>query len=108
MSDTKAFFEEKLPEKFKADPSRAEGMDGKYQFAIEGEGTWVVDVADGAMNVCAGECDDAGCTLKCTAEDWGAILGGELEPTTAFMSGKLLIEGDMAMAMKLQPILGDI
>ncbi len=109
MSEIKSFFEEKLPAKFSADPSKAESMSGKYLFVIEGDGggAWSVDFpGGGAMEIAAGECDDAACKIIVQAEDWTGILNGEMDATTAFMTGKLRIEGDMAMAMKLQPILG--
>ena len=111
MSDIKAFFEEKLPAKFKDNPDAAEGMAGSYEFVVDGDdgGTWVVDFPEGGgMNVTPGATEEPGCRIKVTAEDWGGIVSGELDPTTAFMSGKLMIEGDMAMAMKLQPILSGI
>ena len=99
---------EQLPQKFEADPGKAEGMEGKYLFVIDGEGTWAVTITEGGMEVTEGACDDAGCTIKVAGEDWNAIIAGELETTTAFMTGKLQIEGDMSMAMKLPPLLGDL
>ena len=108
MSEVKSFFEEKLPAKFKDDPSKAEGMDGVFEFNVEGDGggTWAVAIADGALTVTEGANEEAGCKIKVQVEDWNAILSQELDATQAFMTGKLMIEGDMAMAMKLQPILG--
>lgn len=109
MADIKAFFEQRLPSEFAADPSRAEGMSGTYEFNIAGDGGGVWTVAlDGGLKVTVGECADAQCKIKATSEDWGTILNKELDPTTAFMTGKLMIEGDMGMAMKLQPLLGSL
>jgi putative sterol carrier protein len=34
------------------------------------------------------------------------MLGGDLDPTTAFMMGKLKVEGDMSIAMKLSSVTG--
>jgi len=111
MSEIKAFFEDQLPAKFNDDPSRAEGMAGTYEFVVDGEGggSWIVDFPEGGgMEVKAGPCEEPGCRIKVAVEDWNAILAKELDATTAFMSGKLIVEGDMSMAMKLQPILGDM
>lgn len=47
---------------------------------------------------------DADCTIKMTAEDLGDLLSGELNPTAAFMGGKMQVEGDMNVAMKLGSI----
>ena len=47
----------------------------------------------------------ADCTVIVSKDDLVAMTQGELDPTTAFMTGKLKINGDMAVAMALQPIL---
>ncbi|MDP2330038.1 MAG: SCP2 sterol-binding domain-containing protein [Reyranella sp.] len=47
----------------------------------------------------------ADCTLKMDFSDFSDLIGGKLDGMTAFMTGKLKIEGDMGVAMKLQTIL---
>ena len=69
---------------------------GTVKFDIEGEGAILID-ADGAR---AGD-DDADVTLSASAETFKAILDGDQNPTSAFMTGKLKVDGDMGMAMKL-------
>ena len=49
--------------------------------------------------------DAADCTLKITAEDLGKIMQGQLDPTMAFMTGKLKVQGSTAIAMKLSSVL---
>ena len=51
--------------------------------------------------------DDKGadCTIKMDFGDFADLIGGKLDGMTAFMTGKLKIEGDMGVAMKLQSIL---
>jgi putative sterol carrier protein len=51
--------------------------------------------------------DDKGadCTIKMDFSDFADLIGGKLDGMTAFMTGKLKIEGDMGVAMKLQTIL---
>ena len=78
-----------------------DGFDGSVKFEIEGEGSVVVDGA----GVRAGD-DDADCTLKADAETFEAMLNGDLNPTAAFMSGRLAVDGDMGTAMRLGSILG--
>ncbi|MBU3259320.1 SCP2 sterol-binding domain-containing protein [Roseovarius sp. PS-C2] len=75
-------------------------FDGTAKFQIEGEGAIMID-SDGAR---AAD-DDADVTLSADAETFQAILEGDLDPTAAFMSGKLSVDGDMGMAMKLGSIL---
>ena len=50
--------------------------------------------------------DEADVTLSASAEVFEAILEGEQNSTAAFMTGKLSVDGDMGMAMKLAGILG--
>lgn len=47
----------------------------------------------------------ADCTIKMDFSDFADLIGGKLDGMTAFMTGKLKIEGDMGVAMKLQTIL---
>lgn len=77
-----------------------EGFSGTAKFDIEGEGTIIVD-ENGASAADA----DADVTLSASADVFKAILDGEQNPTAAFMTGKLSVDGDMGMAMKLSGIL---
>ena len=47
----------------------------------------------------------ADCTVIVSKDDLVAMTQGDLDPTTAFMTGKLKINGDMSVALSLQPIL---
>jgi putative sterol carrier protein len=76
------------------------GFDGSAKFEIEGEGGIIID-ADGAR---AGD-DETDVTLTATTEVFRAILDGEMNPTTAFMTGKLSVDGNMGQAMKLSSVL---
>lgn len=62
---------------------------------------------DGNQNPPAVSNDDkaADCTIKIDFSDFSDLIGGKLDGMTAFMTGKLKIEGDMGVAMKLQSIL---
>jgi putative sterol carrier protein len=98
--DIREFFEG-LPGR--VDPSKTAGMNNAYVFDIEGAGTWTVAVNDGAIEV--SEDGGAGdCTIAASAENFEKIISGEQNPTTAYMSGKLKIKGDMGAAMKLQKL----
>ena len=76
------------------------GFDGTAKFAIEGEGSIIID-ENGAR---AGD-DDADVTMTATTEVFKSILDGEMNPTAAFMTGKLSVDGDMGQAMKLAAVL---
>lgn len=77
-----------------------ESFDGSAKFAIEGEGAIIID-ADGVR----ASDDEADVTMTADVETFQAILDGELNPTAAFMGGKLAIDGDMGAAMKLGSVL---
>ena len=83
--------------------SKTAGMNNTYVFEIEGAGTWTVDVRDGQVNVTEGA-GDGDCTIATSEENFEKIVNGEQNPTTAYMSGKLKIRGDMGAAMKLQKL----
>lgn len=85
----------------RVDPSRTAGVSGTYVFEIDGAGTWTVAIEDGAVSVAEGA-RPADCTIVASAESFERIIGGRQNPTTAFMTGKLKIEGDLGAAMKLQ------
>lgn len=77
-----------------------EGFDGVAKFVIEDEGSIIVD-ENGAR---AGD-DDADVTLSADTDTFQQIIEGDLNPTTAFMSGRLSIDGDMGAAMRLGGVL---
>ncbi len=77
------------------------GFDGSAKFVIPGEGAIMMDGA----GVRAGD-DEAEVTLTADADTFRAILDGDLNPTAAFMSGKLSVDGDMGAAMRLGAAIG--
>jgi putative sterol carrier protein len=77
------------------------GFDGVAKFVIPGEGAIMLDPA----GVRAGD-EEADVTLTADADVFRAILDGEMNPTMAFMTGKLSVDGSMGMAMKLGSVLG--
>jgi putative sterol carrier protein len=78
-------------------------MTNSYVFDIEGSGMWFVVVKDGAITVRDGD-GEADCTISATEENFEKILSGEQNATSAYMTGKLKIKGDMGAAMKLQKL----
>ena len=51
---------------------------------------------------------DASCTMTLDSDDFVSLFRGQLNPTQAFMGGKLKIKGDMMMAMKLEKLMGQM
>jgi putative sterol carrier protein len=94
-------FFETLPSQ--ADTSKTEGMNSSYVFDIEGAGQWTVRVEDGSVNVVEGV-EDADVTISASQEVFEKILAGEQNATSAYMTGKIKLKGDMGAAMKLQKL----
>ena len=72
-------------------------------FDVEDVGQWTVSVDDGTVTVTEGA-GEADCTISASEETLVKIARGEANPTTAYMTGKLKIQGDMGAALKLQKL----
>jgi putative sterol carrier protein len=60
---------------------------------------------DGVASAVTEEDGAADTTIKISWADWEALTKGQLDAMTAFMQGKLKVEGDMSNAMQLQGVL---
>lgn len=77
------------------------GFDGVAKFVVAGEGAIMLD----ATGVRAGN-EEADVTLTADADVFRAVLEGRMSATSAFMTGKLTVDGSLGMAMKLGSVLG--
>ena len=76
-------------------------IDETVKFEIEDEGAILVE--NGEVTTGDGEAD---VTIRANLDTFREIFDGDLSPTAAYMSGRMAIEGDMGVAMKLSQILG--
>ena len=102
--DVKTFFEQKMPESFKADA--AEGVDVIFQFNISGSdgGDWYCIVKDKACTIKAGAHEAPKCTLKMESPDFLSMMTGKLPAMQAYTSGKLQIEGDIIKSQLIEQL----
>ncbi|MEN1967414.1 SCP2 sterol-binding domain-containing protein [Lentibacillus sp. N15] len=91
----------------KSDPSATKGKEGVYQFDIKGddEGTYQMIIDEDGPRAIQGTQKDPQCTLTINDENFRKMVAGTLNPTAAFMGGKLKIKGNMGLALKLQTVL---
>ena len=79
------------------------GLGSRVKFDLKDDGVIWVD-ATTVPNVVSNENNDADCTLVMSMTDFVDMNEGRLNSTTAFMTGKLNILGDMSIAMKLDSV----
>lgn len=105
-SPVAAFFEN-LPARFR--PERATGVKVLYRMNLSGEGggVWEVEVANGKCVVRQGASGArADVTISTNVETFLAIVQGRMGPELAYMSGQLIVDGDLFLAQRLGDFFG--
>ena len=92
-----------LTAKMKENGAWLPGKTVKLDFG--GDGTILMDGKSETVTEDSGEADT---TIKISWDDWQAMAAGQLDGMTAFMTGKLKVEGDMSNAMQLQGVLSKL
>lgn len=85
------------------DPEKAAQVDHTYAFDIKDVGQWTVDVRAGGVKVTEG-LGEADITISTSEEVFMRIVSGEQNPTTAYMTGKMKMKGNIGAAMKLSKL----
>lgn len=80
------------------------GLGATVKFDFGDDGLIYMDGA-ASPNAVSNDDGEADCTITMTLEDFESMLAGDLDPTTAFMMGKLKVDGDMSIAMKLSSVM---
>lgn len=76
------------------------GFDSTCKFVLGDEGSVLIDENGASISDA-----DADCTMTADVETFQGMMSGDVNPTSAFMGGKLSVDGDMGIAMKLGQIL---
>lgn len=80
------------------------GLGATVKFDFGEDGILFLDATQ-TPNVVSNDDNDAECTMVISMENFMEMAAGNLDGTSAFMTGKLKIQGDMGIAMKLGPML---
>ncbi len=84
-------------------PERAAGVDARVQLHLTGEnsGDWYVNIQDQKVGLQAGAAENPNLTVSMDYQDALDLYQGRLDPTRAFMMGKIRLSGDTGLAMRL-------
>jgi putative sterol carrier protein len=91
--------------KIQENKEQAAVLDTVYKFVLSGDdgGTFVINLADNP-GVTEGD-GAANCTIKMAAKDFAKMVAKRSDPRSFFFLGKLRVEGDMGLALKLKKFL---
>lgn len=81
---------------------QASTVGARYKFVLKGEGacTFVLDLTD-TPGVSEGD-SEADCTIRVASVDFVRMAEGEVDSRDLFFGGKLKVDGDMGLALKLK------
>lgn len=100
---------QEIENKMNANPEPIQNENVRYEFHLSGENEEKKQLvlANGKASVEEAGTAEPNCILKMTASDFEKLVRGELKATSAFMFGKLKVEGSMGYALKLEKILSE-
>ena len=83
--------------------AKSSGLEQVVKYVILDEGEILVDGSGARV---WDETIEADVTITASAETFQGLMAGTVNETTAYMSGKINISGDMGLAMKLSSLMG--
>jgi len=100
-------FNDGLAARIAKNPARAQKIGGVFEFVIEGDGggTWTLDL--NAPELKAGKAEKMNVRIRIQAADFLEVANGRMNEMSAFTRGKLKVEGNIAMALKLRDVMSD-
>ena len=86
-------------------PPGARALGASYRFDIDGAGRWRVE-SEGDRLVVSESDAPADCVIRADEKTFLRIVRGEQSPMGAYMTGKVKVEGDLGLALRLRDLLG--
>jgi putative sterol carrier protein len=86
-------------------PARGQALAGSYRFDVDGAGSWRLE-ADGDRLVVTESDAPAECVIRTDERTFLRIVAGEQSPMGAYITGKVRVEGDLGLALKLRDVFG--
>jgi len=83
-----------------------DGVAVSFDLRGPGGGVWSVDRRGNYPRVIRDAVERPDCRLSCTVEDFHDLLNGRLSSTRGFMEGRLQVEGDVGLVLRLHRIFG--
>jgi putative sterol carrier protein len=102
-TEEKAMDFQQCTEALRGKVGESSGLDAVLKFDCGPDGVVVID-GKSVPNSVSNTDREADCTVSITRENLEALLTGQLDPITGFMTGKFSVAGDMSVAMKLQRV----
>ncbi|MFD1426373.1 putative sterol carrier protein [Kroppenstedtia sanguinis] len=93
-----------LTDKMNQEPEGIQGIEAVYQFDVEDSGIHQVRLTEGSAEYRTGEEWTADCILTMKEANFTKLSAGDLDPTTAFITGKLKVKGNLSLAVRLQSL----
>lgn len=89
-------------------PERLEGIEMTVQLKLSGEGggDWYLDIRENQYKLIPGVAQNASLTIESSIDDFKNLVEGKLDGAQAFMTGKLRVQGNMMVMLKLASIMG--
>ncbi len=102
--DLEAFFAE-VPSGSLLSRSLPDGVAVTFDLSGEDGGVWTVHRAAEGDLVTRAPAAPADCALRCSTDDFRALLRGRLEPRRGFLEGRLDVVGDVGLVLRLHRLL---
>lgn len=105
MTDIQNLFDHKLPTALLTHNEDAKQINARYQFNITGAGSWSVDLTKSGGVKCTPGTQPADCIITISSKDFDYLFEApKSRATQLFFSGKLKVQGNQMLALKLEQI----